>query len=284
MRAKPWILQIALLVGLVAATTSLDVFRGAVRAAEPPEGPGPRAWAAQHMDELVGVYRDFHAHPELSFQEERTAERLGELWREAGFEVIRGVGGHGVVGLLKNGEGPTLMLRTDLDALPETEETGLVFASQVKVSGEDKVSGEGGGQVGVMHACGHDVHMTNLVGVARYLANHREAWQGTLMLVGQPAEERGAGARAMLDDGLFERFPKPDFALALHVDAGLATGFVGYRPGFALANVDSVDITVRGKGGHGAYPHTTVDPIVQAAQLVLSLQTIVSRRSEEHHV
>lgn len=270
MRAHPIVPRITLLLAIAAAAWSGGL-RLPARAAEPVRDAEPRAWAEKHMDQLVAVYRDLHAHPELSFEEERTAERLAELWREAGFEVTRGVGGHGVVGLLKNGEGPTLMLRADMDALPVTEQTGLVFASQVQVAGED------GGQVGVMHACGHDVHMTNLVGVARFLARHQEAWQGTLMLVGQPAEERGAGARAMLEDGLFERFPKPDFALALHVDASLATGLVGYRPGFAMANVDSVDITVKGKGGHGAYPHTTVDPIVQAAQLVLSLQTIVSR-------
>jgi hippurate hydrolase len=151
------------------------------------------------------------------------------------------------------------------------EQTDLAFASKVRVKNQEGV------EVGVMHACGHDVHMTNLVGVARYLAAHQDRWSGTLMLVGQPAEERGAGARAMLKDGLFERFPKPDFALALHVDAMLAAGHVGYRTGYSLANVDSVDITIHGKGGHGAYPHATIDPVVQAAQLVLSLQTIVSR-------
>ncbi|MCO6454304.1 MAG: amidohydrolase [Pirellulaceae bacterium] len=231
----------------------------------------PKDWCRQHLEELVEVYRDYHAHPELSFHEQQTARRLAEQWRAAGAEVTTGVGGHGVVGLLKNGDGPTLMLRTDLDALPVREETGLAFASQVKVPGEN------GGEVGVMHACGHDVHIANLVGVARFLAAHKDAWRGTVMLIGQPAEERGAGAKAMLEDGLFERFPKPDFAVALHVDSTLAAGRVGYRPGYALANVDSVDITVHGKGGHGAQPHTTIDPIVQAAQLVLALQTIVSR-------
>lgn len=176
-----------------------------------------------------------------------------------------------MVGILRNGAGPTLMLRTDLDALPVEENTGLVYASQVKVRDED------GNEVGVMHACGHDVHMTNLIGVAQYLSQNRDEWKGTLMLIGQPAEERGAGAKAMLEDGLFTRFPRPDFAVALHVDAAMAAGNVGYRGGYALANVDSVDITVKGRGGHGAYPQTTIDPIVQAAQLVLALQTIVSR-------
>jgi hippurate hydrolase len=232
---------------------------------------GPHTWAKANLDDLIELYQDFHRHPELSFHEEETAARVADLWRAAGAEVTTDVGGHGVVGILKNGHGPTLMLRTDLDALPVTEQTGLVYASTKTVKTES------GTDVGVMHACGHDVHITNLIGVARYLAKHKDAWRGTVMLIAQPAEERGAGAKAMLDDGLFERFPKPDFALALHVSADLPAGCVGYRSGYALANVDSVDITVQGKGGHGAYPHTTVDPIVQAAELVMALQTIVSR-------
>lgn len=231
----------------------------------------PQSWVKENLDELVTLYRDLHAHPELSFEEQVTSERLAKEWRAVGADVTTGVGGYGVVALLKNGDGPVLMLRTDLDALPVVEQTGLVFASQVKVKDAS------GGDVGVMHACGHDVHMTNLVGVARYLAANKDRWRGTVMFLGQPAEERGAGAKAMLDDGLFEIFPKPDFAVALHVDSSLAAGHVGYRAGYSLANVDSVDITMRGKGGHGAYPHTTIDPIVQAAELVMSLQTIVSR-------
>ena len=163
------------------------------------------------------------------------------------------------------------MLRSDIDALPVREATGLVYASTVTVQNET------GAQVGVMHACGHDIHMANLTGVARYLSENQNLWKGTLMLIGQPAEERGAGAAAMLQDGLFERFSKPDYAVALHVDAYLATDNVGYRTGYSLANVDSVDIKVHGRGGHGAYPHTAIDPIVQAAELVMSLQTIVSR-------
>lgn len=230
-----------------------------------------RLWAQAHLDELTQLYRHLHAHPELSYQEEQTAARIAAEWKQAGFEVTSGVGGHGVVGILKNGAGPLVMLRTDLDALPVTEDTNLVYASQVRVQDPS------GGEVGVMHACGHDVHMTSLTGVARFLGSHRELWSGTLMLVGQPAEERGGGAKAMLEDKLFDRFGKPDFALALHVDATIPTGSVGYRGGFAMANVDSIDITMRGKGGHGAFPHTTIDPIVQAAELVLSLQTIVSR-------
>jgi len=231
----------------------------------------PRQWSEVHLDELLILYSEFHSQPELSFHEVKTAARLADAWRDCGVEVTTGVGGHGVVGLLENGPGPVVMLRADLDALPVIERTGLAFASRVHTVNED------GGEVGVMHACGHDVHMTNIIGVACYLAANQSLWKGTVMLLGQPAEERGAGARAMLDDGLFERFPKPDFAVALHVSPIMATGQIGYRPGYTMANVDSVDITLYGKGGHGAYPHTTIDPVVQAAQLVLALQTIVSR-------
>ena len=234
-------------------------------------GETPQDWLDQNLQEVVEFYRELHANPELSFQEEKTAARLVEKWEQAGLEVTVKVGGHGVVGILPNGPGPTVMLRTDMDALPVREATGLVYASQVTVEGDQ------GSPVGVMHACGHDIHMANLTAVARYLSKNRDLWKGTLMLVGQPAEERGAGAAAMLDDGLFRRFSKPDYAVALHVDPHLAAGKVGYRSGFSLANVDSVDIKIHGRGGHGAYPHTTIDPIVQAAELVLSLQTIVSR-------
>jgi len=231
----------------------------------------PRQWSETHLDELLAFYREFHSQPELSFREVNTAARLAAAWQDCGVEVTRGVGGYGIVGILENGVGPVVMLRADTDALPVTEQTGLPFASTVKTLNE------GGAEVGVMHACGHDVHMTNLVGVACYLAASKSLWKGTLMLLGQPAEERGAGARAMLDDGLFERFPKPDFGVALHVSPVMATGRIGYRPGYFMANVDSVDITLHGKGGHGAYPHATIDPVLQAAQLVLALQTIVSR-------
>jgi hippurate hydrolase len=192
----------------------------------------------------------------------------------AGIKVTRGVGGHGVVGILENGPGPKLLLRTDLDALPVEEKTNLTYASTVRTHNDQNVD------VGVMHACGHDIHMTSLVGAARYLAAHKDLWSGTIMFIGQPAEERGSGAKAMLDDGLFNRFFKPDFAVALHVDGALAAGRVGCRGGYTLANVDSVDITLRGRGGHGAYPHTTIDPIIQAARLVLDLQTIVSREMD----
>jgi hippurate hydrolase len=231
----------------------------------------PAEWAANHTGELVEVYRDFHRHPELSLQEERTSARLAEFWEKAGAEVHQRIGGYGVVGLIKNGPGPKLMLRTDLDALPIVENTGLVYSSQVKLKNKD------GTATGVMHACGHDIHITNLIGVAQYLTSHKAAWSGTVMLVGQPAEENGLGAKRMLDDGLFTKFPKPDMALAMHVDPALETGKVGYRAGYLLANADSVDVTMHGRGGHGATPHTTIDPIVQAAQFIVSLQTLVSR-------
>ena len=231
----------------------------------------PADWIDAHLDGYVKLYQHFHAHPELSFHEQATAKRLAKELAAVGCQVTTGVGGHGVVALLHNGEGPTVMWRCDLDALPVTEETGLDYASTVRIERDD------GAHVGVMHACGHDVHITNLIAVAHFLATHREQWTGTVMFIGQPAEERGEGARLMLAAGLFRSFPKPDYALALHVDATLPTGMVGYRGGYAMANVDSCDITVRGRGGHGSFPQGCIDPIVQAAELVLSLQTIVSR-------
>ncbi len=240
----------------------------------PARGETPREWAASNVEELVELYQFFHTHPELSFQEKETAARLAKELKAVGVEVTEGVGGTGVVGVLKNGKGPLVMLRTDLDALPVTELTGLAYASKVKVKDPS------GALVGVMHACGHDIHITNLVAMARYFSTHKDQWAGTLIFLGQPAEERGSGAKKMLDDKLFERFGKPDFALALHCDSNLASDQVGCRGGFMLANVDSVDITIRGRGGHGAMPHTTVDPIVTAAQLILSLQTIVSRETK----
>lgn len=239
--------------------------------ATPASADTPAEWAEANLEPIAELYRHFHAHPELSFQEKETAARLAKELRAAGLEVTENVGETGVVGVLKNGEGKTILIRTDLDALPVTEATGLSYASKVRVETAS------GAETGVMHACGHDVHIANLIGIARYFASHKDQWKGTLVFIGQPAEEIGSGARKMLDDGLFTRFPKPDYALALHCDAALATGKVGCRGGYSLANVDSVDITVKGKGGHGAYPQATVDPIVQAAQLVLALQTIVSR-------
>ncbi|MSU59867.1 MAG: amidohydrolase [Pedosphaera sp.] len=220
---------------------------------------------------LFELYKHLHANPELSFHEEKTSARVAEELKRAGFEVTTGVGKFGVVAVLKNGSGPTVLVRSDLDALPVKEQTGLPYASKVMTKDD------AGKDVPVMHACGHDMHMTALVGTARVLAQFKNQWHGTLILIGQPAEERGGGAKAMLKDGLFTRFPKPDFCIALHDDSSLATGTIGYTSGFAMANVDSVDITVRGVGGHGAHPDRTKDPIVLASQIVLALQTIVSR-------
>ena len=228
-------------------------------------------WLDQNIAALQDNYVWLHSHPEISFEERETAKKISGWLRDAGYDVTTDVGGHGVVTVLKNGDGPTLMVRSDLDVLPVSEQTPLPFASKVEVDVA------GGGRTGVMHACGHDIHMTNLIAVARWMAEHRDAWTGTLMLVGQPAEERGAGARDMLSDGLFEKFARPDFALALHVAADRPTGSIKLMAGYAMANVDSVDITIKGRGGHGSAPHTTIDPIVQAADLVMALQTIVSR-------
>lgn len=240
-------------------------------AAAEPDADDVNAWVKEALPRLLEDYHWLHTHPEVSFQEAETADYVAKQWSDAGFAVIKNVGGHGVVAVLKNGEGATLMLRTDLDALPVTEQTGLPFASK------QTVKTDAGTSSGVMHACGHDVHMSSVIGAARYLASHRKQWHGTLVLIGQPAEERGSGAKAMLEDGLFTRFPRPDFAVALHVEAATPTGKVALRPGYSLANVDSVDIHIVGRGGHGAEPSTTIDPVVQAAELVMSLQTIVSR-------
>ncbi|MFT4560788.1 MAG: amidohydrolase [Gammaproteobacteria bacterium] len=220
---------------------------------------------------LESLYLHLHRNPELSFKEERTALRIAEELESAGFQVTRQFGGTGVVATMTNGDGPTVLIRGDMDALPIAERTGLEYASKatgVSIDGQEKP---------VMHACGHDIHMTVLVGTARALAKQRDHWQGTLIMIAQPAEERGAGAKAMLDAGLFTKFSRPDYNLALHVSAGLPAGKIGYVAGPALANVDSVDITVYGVGGHGAYPHMTKDPVVLSAQIITALQTIVSR-------
>jgi hippurate hydrolase len=228
----------------------------------------------EHLDELVALYHHLHSHPELSFREEATARRIAEELRKTGADVATGVGRLGVVGVLKNGPGATVLVRTDLDALPVVEETGLPYASKVKTTDST------GREVGVMHACGHDVHMTCLVGTARWLAEHRDRWSGTVVLIGQPAEELVGGARAMLDDGLYTRFPRPDYALALHVHNELPAGVVGYTSGPTLAGSTAVDVTIRGRGGHGAAPHAAVDPIVLTALAILDFQTIVSRDME----
>ncbi len=223
------------------------------------------------LPSLMEIYRDLHANPELSGEEVRTAAKLATEARRLGFDVTEKVGGTGVVAVMKNGAGPTVMIRADMDGLPLVEKTGLPFASKVRANTRE------GNDTGVMHACGHDTHMTGWVGTARQLVARKGDWSGTLVMILQPAEETGEGAKAMLEDGLYTRFPKPDYVMAFHDAAGAPAGFIGYAPGYALANVDSVDIEVKGVGGHGAYPHTTKDPIVVASRIVGALQTLVSR-------
>jgi len=217
------------------------------------------------------LYVDLHKAPELSFHEAATAARIATELRTLGFDVTTGVGGTGVVGVLKNGSGPTVLLRTELDALPVTEATGLPFASTVRTKDDN------GLDVGVMHACGHDLHMAAVVSTARIMAGDRTRWRGTLVVIGQPAEERTSGARAMIADGLLTRFPRPDFAIAVHDDPRYPSGTIGFHAGPILSNSDAITIRVFGRGGHGARPETTVDPVVIAARTVLTLQTIVSR-------
>jgi len=217
------------------------------------------------------LYVDLHQNPELSTHETRTASKIAERLRTLGYDVTEHVGGTGVVAILKNGTGPTIMLRTELDALPVEEKTGLPFASKVHAKDAS------GRDVPVMHACGHDLHMAALIGTAAIMAHSKESWRGTLMLVGQPAEETIGGASGMLKDGLFTRFPKPSFGVALHVGNNLPAGQVGITPGVYNTTADSIHITIFGKGGHGSMPNTTIDPVVIAARTVLALQTIVSR-------
>jgi len=223
---------------------------------------------------IESFYIDLHRNPELAFQEVRTAGKLAEFTKALGYDVTTGVGKTGVVAVLKNGPGPTVMLRTELDALPVEEKTGLPFASTV-------IAKTAGGQTTpVMHACGHDIHMSAWAGTARWMAEHKDRWHGTLLLVGQPAEESGTGgATAMLKDGLFTRFPRPDFALSLHDDDTMPAGTIGYHPGPFRSMADGVTIVVHGRGGHAAMPMNTVDPIVLASRIVLALQTIVSREN-----
>lgn len=225
------------------------------------------------MPQLMNLYRDLHANPELSMQEVRTPAKLAAEMKKLGFQVTEKVGKTGVVAVMKNGPGPVLLLRADMDALPVKEQTGLPFASKVVGKTLDGVESP------VMHACGHDTHITTWLGTARRLAAMKDQWSGTLVMVLQPGEELGLGAKAMLDDGLYTRFPKPDVLLAFHDSASLPAGVIGVTRGYALANVDSVDIEVKGVGGHGAYPQTTRDPIVLASRIVVALQTLVSREN-----
>ena len=230
-----------------------------------------RADIARDMPGLLTIYRDLHTNPELSGQEKRSSGIMAAEAKKAGFEVTTGVGGTGVVAVLKNGPGPVVMLRADMDALPVAEQTGLPFASKVRAIGPD------GQETAVMHACGHDTHMTAWIETARRMAAMKSQWSGTLVMIGQPAEEVNVGAIAMLKDGLFTRFPKPQYVVAFHDSASQPAGAIGYTPGYALASIDSIDIVVKGVGGHGAAPATTKDPIVLASRIVTTLQTLSSR-------
>jgi amidohydrolase len=243
----------------------------AARADAPPRG---LAGLDEIYPGLDALYIDLHKSPELSMKEEKTGARLATELKALGYEVTTGVGGTGVVGVLRNGAGPTVLLRTELDGLPIEEKTGLAYASTAKV-----VDVNGKTQP-AMHACGHDIHMAGWTGAAALLARHKDLWHGTVVMVGQPGEEMVRGARAMIADGLFKRFPKPDFAIAVHDSSDEPAGKVLIVPGFGMASVDSVDITLFGRGGHGAKPHTTVDPVLLAARTVLALQTLISREKD----
>ncbi|MEP6685405.1 MAG: amidohydrolase [Verrucomicrobiota bacterium] len=239
----------------------------------------PQKLADAELPSLLTIYKDLHAHPELSTKEEKTSAFVAKELKAVGCEVTDHVGkydspqqqGFGVVGVMKNGDGPVVLVRTDMDALPVQEETGLPYASTAVTKNEK------GDEVHVMHACGHDVHIATFVGVARALAKLKDQWHGTLVFVGQPAEELGTGARAMLKDGLYTRWPKPNFALGFHDKADMEIGHIGVTEGYTYANVDSVDVTVHGVGGHGAYPHKTKDPVVLSAEIINAWQTIASR-------
>jgi amidohydrolase len=241
----------------------------------------PQSLADAELSSLLAIYKDIHSHPELSGHEERTASLIAKELRVAGCQVTEHLGkyenaklkGYGVVGVMKNGEGPTVLVRTDMDALPVEEETGLPYASKVTTKNDE------GKDVPVMHACGHDAHIAAFIGTARVLAKLKDQWHGTILFVAQPAEETGNGARALLKAGLYDRFGKPNFALGFHDKADMQTGHIGVTEGYTYANVDSVDITVRGMGGHGAYPHKTKDPIVLSAEIINALQTIASREN-----
>src|SRR6478672_2765640 len=241
----------------------------------------PQSIADAELPSLVTIYKDLHTHPELSGHEERSSAIVAKELKAAGYEVTDHVGkydkpgwtGFGVIGVMKNGDGPVVAVRTDLDGLPVHEETGVAYASTVTKKHDL------GQEVSVMHACGHDIHMSTFIGTARALAKLKDKWHGTLILIGQPAEEALGGARALLKDGLYTRWPKPNYILGLHDDAEIATGQIGVTEGYCYANVDSVDVTVKGVGGHGAYPHKTKDPVVLAAEMITAWQTIASREN-----
>jgi len=233
---------------------------------------GFQVWAAtpqeiikQHQPQLQKFYRDLHENPELSGQEKRTAKKLADELRGLGIEVTEGIGGHGLVGIIRNGKGPVTLIRTDMDALPVTEDTGLAFKSKNQ---------------GVMHACGHDFHMAALVGTANVLLKSKDRWQGTIVLLGQPAEELVKGANAMIKDNLFKKIPKPDYVLALHAGGRTNEGKISIIPGYSMASVDSIDVTFKGKGTHGAAPESGIDPIMMATEYVQRIQTLITREKK----
>ncbi|RMG84921.1 MAG: amidohydrolase [Bacteroidetes bacterium] len=236
-------------------------------------GPSPAALKtaiAEDLPYLLEFYKTRHENPEISLQEEKTAQTLAAEMRKIGFEVTEKFGGHGIVARLENGDGPTILVRTDMDALPINEKTGLPYASHLQT----EYSGQ---TTGTMHACGHDMHMTCWLGTARLLAKMKDQWKGTLLMIGQPAEEIGAGAKMMLDAGLYTRFGVPDYGMALHCSPTIPAGKVGFGKGYTMANTESIDINVFGVGAHGAAPHMSIDPVVIASMIVMDLQTIVSR-------
>jgi amidohydrolase len=245
------------------------------------QSPALDAKVDQELPSLVSTYKALHAAPELSHHEDKTAAMLAQALRGFGYDVTEHVGkypkpewqGHGIVAVMKNGDGPTVLVRADMDALPVEEQTGLPYASHVHTKNDV------GLDVGVMHACGHDIHVTSLIGTAKLLAAMKDQWHGTLVLIGQPSEETIDGARSMLADGLYSRIPKPDYALALHDSSELETGKISYTPGYALASSTAVEVTIRGRGAHGSRPEVSKDPIVLAAEFIMAIQTIVSREN-----
>jgi hippurate hydrolase len=263
-------MRIRLLVPVVLAFVAISV-----------QGQSLDAMIDRDMASLLSTYKTLHAAPELSHREEKTSAFVAGELRKLGFTVTERIGkfqndqwvGYGLVGVLKNGPGPTVLVRTELDGLPVEEKTGVPYASSVKAKNDAGV------EVSLMHACGHDIHMTSFLGTAKLLAELKDRWSGTLLMLGQPAEETGDGAKAMLRDNLYVTFPRPDFAIGLHDKPELESGKVGYTPGYSMASATSIDIKIRGVGGHGSAPENTKDPIVVAAQVVMALQTIVSREN-----
>lgn len=225
----------------------------------------------KEYDELIALYQQLHAHPELSLQENETAKRMAAELERVGCQVTTGIGGNGVAGVLRNGKGPVIWVRTDMDALPIAEKTNVAYASKVMAINKD------GKNVPVMHACGHDMHMSVWTGVARIIAQLKDQWKGTVVFIAQPAEEVGLGALQMIEDGLFSKMPAPDFLLALHVNSAVEAGKIGFCPAYSLANIDLLDITVKGKGGHSASPYTTIDPVLMASKMVVAFHDIITR-------